>query len=99
MVCWDWPEASVVPKSKATRSTVATWGHELSGAALKCVWMVGSPTGLITGEAGHPAAVDLSSDKACAPSAGVEYRTASVLSTAVPPAAAAATCRRAVRSA
>src|SRR5438445_6338397 len=88
---WDWPDASVARKSKATRSTVATWGHEPSGAALNCVWRVGSPTGLTTGEAGQFAAADLSSDNAWAASAGVEYRTASVLSTCVPRASAAAT--------
>src|SRR6266849_6465078 len=98
MKCWDCPDASVATKSKATRSTAATWGHEPSGAALKCVWRVGSPTGLTTGEAGQLAAADLSSDKAWAASAGVEYRTASVLTTSVPWASAAATCRRAVRS-
>src|SRR5205085_2505239 len=95
---WDWPDASVATKSKATRSTVATWGHEPSGAALNCVWRVGSPTGLTTGEAGQFAAEDLSSDNAWAASAGVEYRTASVLSTSLPWASAPATCRRAVRS-
>src|SRR5437763_5400759 len=98
MMWWDCPDASVATKSKATRSTVATWGHEPSGAALKCVWTVGSPTGLTTGVAGQLAATDFSSDRAWAPPAGVEYRTASVLSTSVPCASAAATCRRAVRS-
>src|ERR1700730_8936245 len=89
--CWDCPVASVATKSKATRSTVATWGQEPSGGALNCVMTVGSPTGLTTGEAGQLAAVDFSSDKAWAAAAGVEYRTASELSTIVPWASAAAT--------
>src|SRR5437879_578734 len=88
---WDCPDASVATKSKATRSTVATWDHEPSGVGLKCVMTVGSPTGLATGEAGQLAAVDLSSERAWAPPEGVEYSTASVLSTNVPWASAAAT--------
>jgi len=50
-----------------------------------------SRVALTTGEAGQLAAADLSSDNAWAASAGVEYRTASVLSTCVPRASAAAT--------
>src|SRR2546427_13130922 len=94
----DCPDASAATKSKAARSAVAPWGQEPSGAALRCVWSAGSPTGLTTGEVGQLAAVDLSSDNAWAASAGVEYRTASVLSTSVPWVSAAATCRRAARS-
>ena len=50
-----------------------------------------SRVALTTGEGGQLAAADLSSDNAWAASAGVEYRTASVLSTCVPRASAAAT--------
>src|SRR5438132_13997612 len=84
-------------KSKARRSTPATWGQEPSGAELKCVVMVGSPTGLATGEAGQLAEVDPSSENAWAAPADVEYSTASVLRVSVPW-SRAATCRRAVRS-
>ena len=47
----------MVVKSNARRSTVDVCGHAASGAALKCVVDVGSPTGLVTGVAGQLAAV------------------------------------------
>src|SRR2546430_13497368 len=59
--------------------------------------MVGSPTGLATGEAGHLAEFDPVSETAWAAPADVEDSPASVLRVSVPW-SRAATCRRAVRS-
>ena len=58
--------------------------HEPSGAELNFVVVVGSPTGLCTGELGHFAAAALSSVNACSVAAAFEYKTDSVLSVALP---------------
>src|ERR1019366_7606848 len=84
-------------KPNARRSTVGIWGQSASGAALKWVVTVGSPTGLTTGEAGHFAATALSSLNACADPSTLEYRTASVLNRLLPWLSRATTCKRAVR--